>query len=588
MARTIHHFIWPYQSHFRSWFGATAEHVLSRLSPSLGPDAFVVAVRTTTTPTLQPGCVEPEHHHWLPSAAVYDALSGVEEVVATYPESQMNHSHPVAQQRESDRLRRRALRDIVSGIAAEHCPSDREVFISYPVERPDFLVMVGLTVSRAATAKTPAVEDTTVRVHEHRLPQIPRSLVHSVIEELLDRAAREVILPEAGAGGPKFGTAEGILRTAAATFCDGLIKRPGGELLLTGGHFDLIGDLSLLPYEGQGAAGTVGIFDSSEGLPKCSVSLSEPVPLREAKSLRKLLMLAADGRVLVSDGENVHGLAEPEAVESVSPSVRLRVTERGAWSLHADGRELMVVRDGRPRLPAPPADPDHLSFELRRRVSALNAEVAERLAEVAVSLTKAEHGAVLVVAADAEAEASRLRTGGLPVDSVDLSPENALLFSRIDGATLCDAEGVCHALGVILDGRATDQGDRGRGARFNSTMRYVETHGPGAAAVVVSEDGGLDLLPLLKPAVEAAELERRLEALEAVAASTAEPPDRRREVDAIERLTACSYVLTAEQCDRANLLIGQIDDRFQERNNLRIARWPLKPDPKFDPARDLY
>ena len=46
--------------------------------------------------------------------------------------------------------------------------------------------------------------------------------------------------------------------------------------------------------------------------------------------------------------------------------------------------------------------------------------------------------------------------------------------TSIDGAVLLDSHGVCHSIGVILDGIATNKGTSARGARYNSAVRYVD------------------------------------------------------------------------------------------------------------------
>jgi hypothetical protein len=47
---------------------------------------------------------------------------------------------------------------------------------------------------------------------------------------------------------------------------------------------------------------------------------------------------------------------------------------------------------------------------------------------------------------------------------------------------------------VILDGRASGRGDGTRGARYNSALRYIESSAYPCLAVVVSEDGMVDVL----------------------------------------------------------------------------------------------
>ncbi|HOX40391.1 MAG TPA: DNA integrity scanning protein DisA nucleotide-binding domain protein [Candidatus Brocadiia bacterium] len=68
----------------------------------------------------------------------------------------------------------------------------------------------------------------------------------------------------------------------------------------------------------------------------------------------------------------------------------------------------------------------------------------------------------------------------------------------VDGAVILDFGGRCYAIGAILDGMATKNGNPARGARYNSALRYVEMkkqQGKDCIAVVVSEDGTVDVLP---------------------------------------------------------------------------------------------
>ena len=64
--------------------------------------------------------------------------------------------------------------------------------------------------------------------------------------------------------------------------------------------------------------------------------------------------------------------------------------------------------------------------------------------------------------------------------------------TAIDGALICDADGVCHSIGTILDGKTSKKADSSRGARYNSAIRYIEQQKKKKKKtfiVVVSEDG---------------------------------------------------------------------------------------------------
>ena len=160
-------------------------------------------------------------------------------------------------------------------------------------------------------------------------------------------------------------------------------------------------------------------------------------------------------------------------------------------------------------------------------------------------------------------------------------------LSEIDGALLCDPEGKCHAVGVILDGTASALGDRGRGSRFNSALRYVGSSQRSTAAMVVSEDGGLDLLPPLRPALSRNALTSKLAELERLALSPSTPPDRDREVNVIDWIEKHAFYLDESQCESVNRWIATCEDRVFADSDLRIGRQQLEPDPGFDPTRDL-
>ena len=121
----------------------------------------------------------------------------------------------------------------------------------------------------------------------------------------------------------------------------------------------------------------------------------------------------------------------------------------------------------------------------------------------------APHGALVVVVENAEQEAERLSRQSTLILPTQLSPEEAIRASRIDGALLFDQRGTCFGIGVILDGEAGDAGSRSRGARFNSAIRYIYS-GLGRLAVVHSEDGHVDLLPRLRPPIRRSDVESDL------------------------------------------------------------------------------
>lgn len=114
---------------------------------------------------------------------------------------------------------------------------------------------------------------------------------------------------------------------------------------------------------------------------------------------------------------------------------------------------------------------------------------------------KQHHGTMLVFHREAEREAERLGKCGraLEVEPICLQNEikNLVQLASIDGALMIGFDGMCYALGAILDGNASEFSQRGRGARYNSGIAYVDTQhklDQNCMIAVISEDETLDIL----------------------------------------------------------------------------------------------
>lgn len=159
-------------------------------------------------------------------------------------------------------------------------------------------------------------------------------------------------------------------------------------------------------------------------------------------------------------------------------------------------------------------------------------------------------------------------------------------FADIDGATLFSPDGTCHAAGVILDGKAGMHGDSARGARFNSAWRYVDSsadRGIPTLAIVVSEDGMVDLIPHLRPQIDRRILEEAVDWAERL--STQEPLDYESFYRSWHALKRVSFYLSQRQVERANTAVKRVEDRRWSDYQMRISEPVLKVDPEM---RDEY
>ena len=166
------------------------------------------------------------------------------------------------------------------------------------------------------------------------------------------------------------------------------------------------------------------------------------------------------------------------------------------WELRHDDAVLMRVEYGIPGLPHPKLHRAALAAVVARVFRETPVEVEKRLWRIVETAMEQPHGTTIEVSARAGEAAARLSGQATPIEAGGAGRgDDPALVSSIDGAVLLDAEGRCHAIGAILDGRAAGAGRPARGARYNSALRYVGDAGCPTLAVVVSEDGRVDVLP---------------------------------------------------------------------------------------------
>jgi hypothetical protein len=185
-------------------------------------------------------------------------------------------------------------------------------------------------------------------------------------------------------------------------------------------------------------------------------------------------------------------------------------------------------------------------------------EHIDRLWDLTMTATEAEHGTMLVVHRQAAEEAQRLVPQSQLVVPTYLSPETLAAVTSIDGAVMVDSQGKCHAVGVILDGHATGTGDASRGARFNSAVRYQQAQAGECLVIIVSEDGMINLQSNLRRRVSRAEVEEVVRLIEAEV--TTVDPDYEVFFRHWEHLGALSFYLSENQCTRVNIAREKLEE----------------------------
>ena len=505
MSKTIQYFMWGYQQHFHILVQSNVKGLFQKLDHRLQPEVFLVGVLADTSNTNHfPACVEPEDDFWIHSEDFRTVGEISQRLVSQYPESGMRQSNPFTQASQDSMLKLRSIRDAIREIVETHqaCPKNRRFYVSSPALVREYWVCTVLSLQDDIVASYPELRRNTVQPHEYRSFLLPSSLLDAVSEQFLRYTAEELSKPE-----PYFPILidnEGLLRAAGADMARGVVPRMSGRLK---GHnlYRACSTISSLRYERSAGSGRILLAAKDHPAIKPTVILKTPVALENYRTARKLLQLSFDEILLYSDADQIFGLAGVREYDgSKEDMFEVCIVDHHHWELRHKNSTLMSVRYGIPSLPK--LGLDEQAF--RSNVVRIFKEISDSTIKLLLSLVKEaereSHGTMLLISTAAEEEAKRLAPQGTPITPCPLTPELLKHLTPIDGAILLDPEGTCHAIGTILDGKATANGDPGRGSRFNSAVRYVESalDKTRCLAVIVSEDGGIDFVPDLPPPIK--------------------------------------------------------------------------------------
>ncbi|MFF7888705.1 hypothetical protein ACH40F_47960 [Streptomyces sp. NPDC020794] len=368
----------------------------------------------------------------------------------------------------------------------------RTFFVSGPARVGGDKIHVALSVDSSALEQVPGLGQL-----DGQQRFLVTSIVEAIIVELLKQAQRDLYLPGAGLleANPL-----GRLPSGASEVWVYAIRLMLRTALVRARHFfgdeldsPLKGFTSLL-YEGRPSSGRLIIAPRDHSALALALRFETPIPLSNKRYVRKVLEASGSDFGLLIDGVNVYGLGSVAGASDLSGEeiFDISINKGGSWQLEHAGTVLFSVRDDLPSLPTP-------TFDLARLHEAIadtlpGAEV-ETLANLAAAAGQHRHGAMLIISADAEAEAKRLAPQATRTQPFPLDPKLLDQLTNMDGGVLLDPQGRCHAIGVILDGAARENGDPARGSRLNNAVRYLSSGVPPAVVLCYSSDGDITILP---------------------------------------------------------------------------------------------
>jgi hypothetical protein len=265
--------------------------------------------------------------------------------------------------------------------------------------------------------------------------------------------------------------------------------------------FSICTALASTQYEKREVIGSIIISARQHPYVEPVVSLLEAVPITDVYASRKLLQLSCAGLSLLYDGHGIYGAGTvaPGYDGQAKNVFMIKFTTPGTWELWHHEQPFMIVSYGNPHVPTSGFPDTEMRQHLARLFGFLEPEAQEHLCTLAKAACDQQHGTTFIISGGARQEAERLHHQCFRLRPLPLTPDLLPALTDIDGAVLLDVQGTCHAIGVILDGRVSEQGtlvgNRGRGARYNSAVRYADDEQcPRSLIIVCSDDGMLDFI----------------------------------------------------------------------------------------------
>lgn len=562
--------MWPFQHTFRRFIQSEIRNVLSQVGLETRNSAKVLLVGLATKEDLPHAiCIEPEDGPF-----VVDDFQAITKKTAKSFESDPKSSLIISSPRHHDRrqletfLRRRA-QAIAETIQESGKFEGLSFFASHsaPLEGYEIHTCVGIP--------SPALESVprfnNPAKDERYGHFIEESFAQAIVNTCLERADRALQLPNPGEDFYVLGDCIDIVRLSADRF----VRNVAFALTsMPRDVFRYVSDVSKLTYERSGAKGHLVLSERKKLTSRLEVTFQSPVGLNDAKTVRKMLEITDDKTSLLTDGEVIYGLGKCASAPDVA---RIRIEKHAEWSLAIDDIELVRVSYEHATLPKHILDKSLFRDVARRTVGVTD---IERIWNIFQHALGSGHGTTIVVSENPASEIERLGKEALAIKPEYLDYTDVMRLGRIDGAVFLGPDGRCYAFGVILDGLATTSGDRARGSRFNSAVRYQRTSSVGTVVIVISDDGTVNLIPKLMPQVSRREVEDAVRAFcvySALKDSNGEEWARRN-----ERVEDLAFYLNEEQCDRVNNAYKEeMDFRFNS-GQIAVSRRPLQPSPDMN------
>jgi DNA integrity scanning protein DisA with diadenylate cyclase activity len=575
-------YIWGFQQHFQVSINTTAKEIFKELKLGLNPEVWVVGIWGEDNGLENPNPVDIVTIDTPFEPKLFSDVNQIaKEIYEDDPNRAIIISDVRAENKYHQKLKLKAKVNAMNKVLSEEYEGlDTTFNISMPVKIRGFWVFIILKLSKEAVKTIPSLNKSNVLGRY----EIKKSLLEATISNYLRACSTALQIPDVGEelnvlnrNGLEF------IRSAGEVFLNSLaFKFHGHHFNL----FDLFNLISSQYYEGAESSGRIIIAQNEHPAINVTLKFSDPINLSNHKAIRKLLEMTNDTLSLIANGNEVYGIGYVTDYDFKAEDLFvIEFNGHFKWELKHHEKILMVVEYNQPRLPKERIGKELFSDHFSRIFSSIKQNDIDTVWEIILAATEQKHGTMVVISNKADEEAVRLNGQCIIVEPIHLTSEIMRLVTAIDGAVLLDPNGECHALGVILDGLASDKGDSARGARFNSAMRYLETQDNECLIVVVSEDGHINLIPYLKPRIPRQWIDDLIKDLHEVNDS--------RNVDikvfnqTMHNVRKLEFYLFQEDCDVINKLRENIESKI-EPDIIKIVYPDFIPNPEMNKNYYIY
>ena len=569
--------MWTHQHSTQDNIQRYAEKLFKEISPKLRPEVFLLGIlqkekKETNQRRHRPICIQPEECG-IDVALFNDVNKMANSIWENDERRNIYHGMPYIHDNHHFQIKKDATRRAVQQLVDKNLKKTKTIsFVSQSVELEDYEIFVVLQFDEDIYDLFYGLKRDSKLLRQSFM----NSLIWVFLEESLDTMYR----PRAAFAPQSIHTdKKEVMRMAASHFVGRAVftvcksERPRE-------FFDTCNYVSSLKYEGETSIGKLIVCNKGQHANlEVILKLATPIRLTEHRKFRKLLEAASTDLSLFTDGSRVLGLGKTKGHydERNQNLLVINFSESYKWELVHGSHTMLTVVHTNPVLSKSKIDKEIFDDLLKRTFLEISSDSLEKLWVIVNAATTQKHGALLIISNEAEEEAVRLSNQSTALTPTLLDESLTRSVTSIDGATLLDSSGVCHSIGVILDGIASDKGTSERGARYNSAIRYVENKERKCVAIIISEDGMVDLYPNLLPRIKKNKIEEHLNRLRVQFKQ--DILDVEEYHDVMRWFDEHEFYLSQEQCDEINSIKKICNDKVKSDPCRLFVLWnDLKPD----------